>query len=241
MNPKSQCASVDVEQMVETIGWLKEEVKTLKQARRMRFTIRAVVLLSILVLIGVATAGGVPQNPLVYSGYLEEGGKPVSGSKQVGVAIYDKPNKGTSLCSSNPAPVTFVKGRFKVALPSSCIVVIRSKTELWMELAVGGKPLSRQKISASAFALSTGVQMSCQTREVSKSAQDLIKVGGSIRVNCDPGETMTGGGISEDTGGISVTRSHPESGNDNAWICRFGGSSANLYTCFVRCCKLVHK
>jgi len=102
---------------------------------------------------GSARAGGLPTtNPLFYSGFLtDKTGKPLTGKKFIGVVLWDAATGGKQKCTTVPAAMTLVQGRFRLALNTTCVTVIQDNTELWVEVVVDGTSMGRTKIGAVPF------------------------------------------------------------------------------------------
>ena len=100
-----------------------------------------------------ALAGGLPStNPLFYSGFLtDKAGKPLSGSKNISVALWDAASGGKQQCATSPIAKTLTRGRFRVTLVKSCVTAIQDYNELWVEVVVDGTSMGRTKIGAVPF------------------------------------------------------------------------------------------
>ncbi len=108
----------------------------------------------------VAGATGVPTtNPLTYRGVLEEGGAPVTGSRDIQLRMW---NHATATAASNlectliPAgPTTVDAGRFELVLGPECVSAVGANPDLWIEVLVGGVSLGRSSVGAVPYALET--------------------------------------------------------------------------------------
>lgn len=104
-----------------------------------------------------ARANGIPAStPMTYSGTLEEGGSPVTGSRNMELMLWDDATSTASshLRCTTLAPNTPVQnGRFQVPLDNSCTAVIHSTPDLWLEVMVSGSSLGRTKVGAVPFAV----------------------------------------------------------------------------------------
>lgn len=108
--------------------------------------------------VGKARADGVPMmNPLFYSGTLEDSGRPVEGTRDITIRLWDAATGGTIACPETTAMATPVQsGRFRVALGSACVMAIQRNPELWTEVVVGGTSLGRSKVGAVPYAVEAG-------------------------------------------------------------------------------------
>lgn len=105
--------------------------------------------------LGRARADGVPLSPTMYFGAtLEEGGVPVTGTRDVVVRLYDAVSGGTALCET-PAPGTAVSaGRLRVALAGGCTAAVQRVPDAWAELTVAGAVVGgRSKLGAVPYAV----------------------------------------------------------------------------------------
>jgi formylglycine-generating enzyme required for sulfatase activity len=102
-----------------------------------------------------ARATGIPTtNPLYYSGLLEDtSGKMLTGSKSIGIDLYDALSGGNKKCSTAAAATTLTQGRFRIALDSGCVKAIQDTADLWVEVTVGGTSMGRTKIGAVPYAV----------------------------------------------------------------------------------------
>jgi hypothetical protein len=100
-------------------------------------------------------AGGIPTaDVLTYTGELEApDGTPVTGDKNIGLALYDAVEKGAEVCRVKAAPVALVSGRFQLSLPKACSDAVSDNPDLWSELEVGGVSLGRTKLGAVPYAI----------------------------------------------------------------------------------------
>lgn len=85
----------------------------------------------------VSAAGAPTQGALVYSAQLTDlNGTPVSGTKNVQVALYQKQTPAAEErpeCIANMAGLSLIAGRFQVGLPETCADATRKLTDLWIE------------------------------------------------------------------------------------------------------------
>nr|MBK7070385.1 hypothetical protein [Deltaproteobacteria bacterium] len=107
--------------------------------------------------LGRARADGVPMvNPLYYGGMLDDGGRPVEGTRNVTVRLWDAASAGATVCTTNAGATAFSGGRFRVALDGACVGAVRANPELWAELQVEGTVFPRSKLGAVPYALEAG-------------------------------------------------------------------------------------
>lgn len=107
--------------------------------------------------LGRARADGVPMvNPLYYGGMLDDAGRPVEGTRNVTVRLWDAASAGATVCTTNAGATAFSGGRFRVALDSGCVGAVRANPELWAELQVEGTVFPRAKLGAVPYALEAG-------------------------------------------------------------------------------------
>lgn len=102
----------------------------------------------------VRAAGAPLKSPLVYSGVLEEGEKPVSGARMIGIRLFDAAMGGAEQCAAAPVAVEVKEGRFSVLLADACSTAIHDHSDLWVELQIDGNALlPRAKLGAVPYAL----------------------------------------------------------------------------------------
>lgn len=102
-----------------------------------------------------ARATGAPvTNALVYVGNLAlADGTMVSGTKNIGVAVFDAEANGNRICDVMSAPTVVNAGRFQIALPDTCAAGIKAKPNLWIEVQVEGGSIGRSKLGAVPYAI----------------------------------------------------------------------------------------
>ena len=114
--------------------------------------------LSVGVFVGVAIAErSAAAPPLAYSGVILEGAGPVAdGSHTVGLALFTSESGGTALCVVAPAALTTRAGHFSIEVAApECGTAIEQNDSLWVELTVDGSTLSRSRVGAVPFAVSS--------------------------------------------------------------------------------------
>jgi hypothetical protein len=115
--------------------------------------------------IGMTRAEGIPgTGALTYSGILEDVSlTPLTGNKNVQVALWDAVSGGNKLCETSSQPIALVRGRFEVVLPDDCVDQVKTKADTWVEVIVDGAPLPRAKIGAVPYAVEAGHAMSADS------------------------------------------------------------------------------
>ncbi len=110
-------------------------------------------------LVGRAGAVGIPANDaMVYSGVLTEsdGTTPLTGNRNIGIALWNAVSKGIQECSENHVSVdlTASTGSFRVALAEDCVQAVHNNADLWVEIRVDGTPLEpRTKLGVVPYAI----------------------------------------------------------------------------------------
>lgn len=107
---------------------------------------------------GRARAGVPATDPLLYTGFLEADGEPVTGTRSIGVAIFAQEKEGEPIagCAGEATDRDVTRGHFSVPIPKACVGAIEAAepAELWVGVEVDGAELSpRAKIAAVPFAL----------------------------------------------------------------------------------------
>jgi hypothetical protein len=112
-----------------------------------------------------AIAAGIPASmPMTYSGVLtDSANKPLTGSQNIQLSIYDMATGGTLQCSVGPSAVTLVNGTFQIPLSSACTTAIHATPDLWLEVFVGGASLGRSKLGAVPYAVESAHAVSADT------------------------------------------------------------------------------
>lgn len=105
--------------------------------------------------VGRARADGIPRTtPLLYGGFLEEGGAPVTGTRDITLRLWDAASGGLLACAETTAAATPVTaGEWRVAIDASCVEAVRRSPDLWVETLVGGTSFGRTKIGAVPYAV----------------------------------------------------------------------------------------
>ncbi len=107
--------------------------------------------------LGRARADGVPMvTPLYYGGILDDSGRPVEGTRNVTVRLWDAATAGATVCTTAAGATAFSGGRFRVALDGACVGAVRANPELWAELQVDATTFPRSKLGAVPYALEAG-------------------------------------------------------------------------------------
>lgn len=105
--------------------------------------------------VGRARADGIPRTtPLLYGGFLEEGGAPVTGTRDITLRLWDAASGGLLACAETTAAATPVTaGEWRVAIDASCVEAVQRTPDLWVETLVGGTSFGRTKIGAVPYAV----------------------------------------------------------------------------------------
>lgn len=107
--------------------------------------------------IGRARADGIPtMTPMFYGGYLEDGGRPVDGMRDVTLRLWDSAMGGTLACAETTASTMVQAGRWRIAVDPACVMAVQRTSELWTEVIVNGTSFGRSKIGAVPFAVEAG-------------------------------------------------------------------------------------
>lgn len=159
--------------------------------------------------VGRARADGVPTvSPLYYGGMLDDGGTPVSGTRNLTVRVWDAATGGTAVCTTAAPGTTFSAGRFRVALDAACAGAVRANPNLWAEVQVDTTTFPRTKLGAVPYALeagrAAGASGPLETRIAALEGRDGgVAPGGSrqveigmvgtteMRTNCNPAAATT--------------------------------------------------
>lgn len=123
-------------------------------------------------------ADGIPgMSPMTYSGTLEVGGQPFTGTRNVRLTVLDDESltDGHIRCSRVAPGTTVTNGRFQVVLGNECTAVVRATPDLWLEVEVGGEVLGRTKLSAVPFAVEAG-----RAAELTPAASNLLVPSGTV-------------------------------------------------------------
>lgn len=114
---------------------------------------------------GRARAGGVPDSgALTYSGLLHDAqGAPLGGPQYLEIQFWDDASETSAahlLCDTGtPAATPLVDGRFSIPLPDDCAKAVASKTDIFVDVIVGGSRADaaslgvRTKLGAVPYAL----------------------------------------------------------------------------------------
>jgi len=107
--------------------------------------------------VGRARADGVPSaSPLYYGGVLDDGGRPVEGTRNVTIRLWDMATGGTATCTTVAPNTPFSAGRFRVELDAACTGAVRANPNLWAEVLVDSTTFPRSKLGAVPYALEAG-------------------------------------------------------------------------------------
>ncbi len=148
----------------------------------------------------VVRADGIPTvTPLIYRGYLEEGGAPMSGPRMIGASLYSAERDGTELCPTATREVTVTAGRFEYALDDRCVAAVRNNRDAWLQLTVGSTVMPRTKLGAVPYAVeadrASGAAGALQTQIAAMQTQltalqaRVAEAEARTSVDCPPGYT----------------------------------------------------
>ncbi|HWZ89581.1 MAG TPA: hypothetical protein VNW92_12045 [Polyangiaceae bacterium] len=102
-------------------------------------------------------AQSLPPTPSVaYSGYLEDSGAPITGTRSVGLNIWTSNTTAdvtNRVCQQAPVSTAVDTGWFTVALGSDCVAALRAYPALFLEFVVGSTTFPLQPIGAVPYAL----------------------------------------------------------------------------------------
>jgi hypothetical protein len=102
----------------------------------------------------VRASGPPSSQPLWYAGYLEKDGTPAEGTLGIAVNLWDAATDGNQVCTRANTETPLSQGRFRVALPDTCVAAVQTHADLWAEVVVGGTDfLPRSKIAAVPYAI----------------------------------------------------------------------------------------
>jgi hypothetical protein len=104
-----------------------------------------------------SSAQGAPPLPTIaYSGYLENAGTPINGTRSIGVSLWkanSTANASDRVCLQEPSATTVALGWFTVALGAECIGALRASPSLFLEFTVDTADFPLQAIGAVPYAL----------------------------------------------------------------------------------------
>lgn len=102
--------------------------------------------------LGPVQADGIPtEDTLQYSGYLEEGGAPVNGTREIRVTFWDEAD--VEACTTGTESVAVLEGRFRIPLPDECVTAVRVNANLRVQVTVGTSTFPRERLSAVPYAV----------------------------------------------------------------------------------------
>jgi hypothetical protein len=203
-----------------------------------------------------AGADGIPTtHPLFYSGVLYDKGAPVTGSRSVGVGLWDAPDAGQVLCVQGPAPVMVSNGVFRVELGPQCLEQVHSHGDVYVDVAIDGMSLGRRPLGAVPYAVEAdrasgaagmlaqrltalearAPHLACTNRLGPESRGNLYR-DGSV-ATCQDGEVVTGGAC-QVRAGVGATASHLVPNGYNCILTSTGGSATETVIAEAVCCRL---
>jgi hypothetical protein len=99
-------------------------------------------------------ASGIPTGPtLHYSGTVLENGAPFSGVKNITVSLWTAQDGGAMVCERPRSTVAVAAGRFRVELPDTCVMAVRTEPNLWVQTTVDAASFARTKLGAVPYAV----------------------------------------------------------------------------------------
>lgn len=110
----------------------------------------SLVVVGAVVLVGTAGAhlaapshhGPASPSPLYYSGFVTQGGQPVSAAAMnLDVLLFAAEAGGTALCDSVPGDVPVTAGHFTIRLADSCEAALAAAPRTWIEIRIDGTPV----------------------------------------------------------------------------------------------------
>lgn len=125
-----------------------------------RFGQGPLLLLSLLSGLGVAywvgsvSAEGIPeQQPLFYSGVLEEDGELINDTRKLNIGLYSADEGGSPECETGSVDTQIEQGHFRVLLPDDCVQAVSANPDLWVQVETNDAVLGRTKIGAVPYAV----------------------------------------------------------------------------------------
>ncbi|MFH1714631.1 MAG: phage tail protein [Elusimicrobiota bacterium] len=150
-------------------------------------------IISVILVMCVYVQAAVP-NEITYQGRLREYGKPVTGARNMEVAVFGTETGGSALWTGTYTGVQVSSGVFTVSLSPEGTVDWR-KSDLWIETKIGSQALSpRNKITAQGYALHART-----AEDMAKSAGETI----NFLIGTSTNTRITSAGL-EVTGKITV-------------------------------------
>jgi hypothetical protein len=138
-------------------------------------------------LAGRARAAGIPATAaMTYGGVLTDmSGTPLTGSKNIQVALWDAASAGAQQCITPSSPQSLVAGAFQVVLPDACTAAVHANSDLWVDLVVDGASLGRTKLGAVPFAVEAdhAVNATSATNAIGTLAQQVVPAGAVMFFN----------------------------------------------------------
>lgn len=101
--------------------------------------------------------------PLVYSGLLTDGGRPLAGPRTFSLVVYDRPQDAEgarTLCEQSQRLTVAANGYFELHISDACREAMMLANASWYELSVDGTTYVRQAIGAVPYAYSSRVAQS---------------------------------------------------------------------------------
>lgn len=126
-----------------------------------------------------AVADGIPaDNPMTYSGVLEEDGQLVDGNRNLRIVFWDSPSAtgfDNIWCQTQAQNIPVANGRFRVALDDACTFAVQEVPDMWVEVEVNGDSLGRTKVSAVPYAVE-----SARAADLTQEARESLVPTGTV-------------------------------------------------------------
>jgi hypothetical protein len=120
-----------------------------------------------------------PTTPVIYSGYLEDAGAPVNGTRDVGLNLWKSTDTSTTadrVCEQAAATTTVSAGWFSIQLESSCLDAVHRYPALFIEFVVDSTSFPLRAIGAVPYAVRSSEYLSgARLRRVVRTAADGSK------------------------------------------------------------------
>lgn len=124
-----------------------------------------------------------PTTPVIYTGFLEDSGTPVNGTRDIGLNLWTSTDTSTTanrVCEQAAASTTVSAGWFTVQLGSACLDAVHRYPALFLEFIVDTTPFPLRPIGAVPYAVRSfehenGSRLKKIYRTVSDGSKELIE------------------------------------------------------------------
>jgi hypothetical protein len=120
-----------------------------------------------------------PTTPVIYSGYIEDSGSPVNGTRNIGLNLWKSTDTSTTadrVCAQAAASTTVSAGWFSIQLDSSCLDAVHRYPALYIEFVVDSTSFPLRAIGAVPYAVrSFEYQSGSRLRRFVRTAADGSK------------------------------------------------------------------